>query len=47
VVHPLLEPIERSGVTTERVTQAINATLAGPEAAAALEPGARLAARHR
>lgn len=35
--RPLLELIERSGVTTERATQAINATLAGPEAAAALD----------
>ncbi|WP_042692654.1 GntR family transcriptional regulator [Azospirillum sp. B506] len=35
--HPLLELIERSGVTTERATQAINATLAGPEAATALD----------
>ncbi|WP_188259503.1 UTRA domain-containing protein [Azospirillum tabaci] len=35
--RPLLELIERSGVKTERATQAINATLAGPEAAAALD----------
>lgn len=35
--RPLLELIERSGVSTERATQAINATLAGPEAAAALD----------
>ena len=34
---PLLELIERSGVKTERATQAINATLAGPEPAAALD----------
>ncbi|MBK3773505.1 GntR family transcriptional regulator [Azospirillum aestuarii] len=35
--RPLLELIERSGVKTERATQAINATLAGPEPAAALD----------
>lgn len=35
--RPLLELMERSGVTTERATQAISATLAGPEAAAALD----------
>jgi len=34
--RPLLELIERSGVTTERAAQAISATLAGPEAAQAL-----------
>ncbi|WP_245636838.1 GntR family transcriptional regulator [Azospirillum thiophilum] len=35
--RPLLELIERSGVQAERATQAISATLAGPEAAAALD----------
>lgn len=35
--RPLLELIERSGVTAERATQAISATLAGPEAAEALQ----------
>ncbi|GJD52116.1 hypothetical protein OPKNFCMD_4878 [Methylobacterium crusticola] len=34
---PLLELMERSGVTAARATQAISATLAGPEAAEALD----------
>ncbi|WP_349371659.1 GntR family transcriptional regulator [Salinarimonas sp.] len=34
---PLLALLERSGVTTERASQTIGATLAGPEAAEALE----------
>lgn len=34
---PLLALLERSGVSTERASQTIGATLAGPEAAAALE----------
>ncbi|AWN51254.1 GntR family transcriptional regulator [Methylobacterium sp. 17Sr1-1] len=34
---PLLELMERSGVTADRATQAIGATLAGPEVAQALD----------
>lgn len=35
--HPLLSLLERSGVKVERATQDVSATLATPEAAAALE----------
>ncbi|ACA16395.1 transcriptional regulator, GntR family [Methylobacterium sp. 4-46] len=39
VTTPLLELMERSGVAAARATQAITATLAGPEAAEALDLG--------